>query len=267
MTIDSVDDLIASYATGQRILFNKAATAQATGQWASFWGIAGQPGTGTLTIGNTSPGAVPTDATAGAPTINAFGSGNTGYLASGSVYSSVNGQYFLADRLYHAGSFSLALGAVGITDPPSFSSRLPNGDYTGVSMWLEIATVNGATNTTVTVSYTNEKLVSGRTAALDANINAHAINRLLPFRLQAGDLGVSSIQSVTVGGVAGTGTVNVVLSRLIAAFNVYSYAAEPRADIFKLGMPIVYDTSCLWMYALTGASSPAPVADFVIVNG
>lgn len=267
MTIDSVDDLIASYATGQRILFNKATTAQGAGQWTTYWATAGQPGTGTLTIGNTSPGEVPTDATAGAPTINAFGSGNTGYLASGNVYSNVSGQYFLADRLYHAGSFSLALGANAISSPPSFAARLPNGDYTGVSMWLEIVTTNGAYSSVVAVSYTNEDGTSGRTATLDSNINAYAANRLLPFRLQAGDLGVQSIQTVTVSGVAGTGTVNVVLSRLLAAFNVYSYAAEPRADIFKLGMPIVYEDSCLWMYCLTGAASSSPVADFILING
>lgn len=267
MAIDSVDDLIASYALSQRIIYTKAATAQATAQFSSFWGIAGQPGAGTLVIGNTSPGEVPTANTAGAPKINAFGSGNTGYLASASVTSAVTGQYILADRLYHAGSFSLALGATSIASPPSFAARLPNEDYTGVSMWLEMATVNGSYSSVVSVSYTNEDGTSGRTATLDSNLSAYAVNRLVPFRLASGDQGVQSIQSVTVSGTAGTGTVNIVLCRPLASFGVYTHIAEPRADIFRLGMPVVYETSCLWMFCLSGGSSPYPLADFVIVNG
>lgn len=267
MALTSVDAMIAAYATAQRLVFMKAATAQSAGQWSSFWGVAGQPGAGVLSLGNTSPGVVPTSATSGAPTLNAFGEGNTGYIASAFLTAAVNGIYCLADRLYHVGSFSLGLGANVVEDAPSYVARLPSSDFSCTQMWLEMATTNGAYGSVITVGYTNEQGVSGRSATLDNNISGYAFNRMLPFRLQSGDLGVQQVNSVTVTGVAGTGTFNVVVSRLLSTLTVYGYAGDSRADIFKLGMPTINQDSCLWMYATAGGTGPVPISDFVIING
>lgn len=80
MAITTFDGLIAS--AKQLAIWKKTAarTTVATG-WFTMLDIAGVPGAGTLAGTSTAAGVVPTDATAGFPTVDAFGGGATGYLA------------------------------------------------------------------------------------------------------------------------------------------------------------------------------------------
>ena len=224
-----------------------------------------------MTIGNTTAGIVPDDTTAGAPLVNAFTGANTGYLAVFGALGSVAGAVRLYDRLYHAGSFSaLSLATSNITAPPSYAARVPGASYVGVEMWIEINAAVSATATTVTVSYTNQAGTAARTATLDTNLSGAPANRMLPFRLQAGDTGVQSIQSVTVGGVvATTGTFNIVILRELATAKIIAAAiSEPMQDAFKVGLPQLFATSCLClMFLATTTSTGTVFADLEVING
>jgi hypothetical protein len=121
------------FAAAKQIVMNRKTTSITTvaGQLFSMFDVAGNPGPGTLTIGNITSGIVPTDAVAGFPVINAFGGGAKGYLALASFRSSVPGGATLYDRLWHAGSVSLlALATTTFAAQPVYTSRLPGGtDY------------------------------------------------------------------------------------------------------------------------------------------
>lgn len=77
-------------------------------------------------------------------------------------------------------------------------TRYTNG--IGNQLILEVyATSTGSSATTITVSYTNENSVSGRIATLAAPASWCTVPRIYNLSLQAGDQGVISVQSVTLG--------------------------------------------------------------------
>lgn len=273
MAITTTDGLIAAIAGAQDTVISKALVSSVANTWTSIWGAAGLPGAGTLAVGNTTSGVVPTDVTAGAPLINAFTGANLGYLTGFDVNNSIAGTVRCYDRLFAVGAIALnSLATTTLSSQPSFSGRLPSSNTggLGLELWLEMVVTASATATTVTVSYTNSGGTAGRTATLDSNVSGFASSRMSPFRLQAGDVGVQSIQSITVGGtVATAGTFNVLITRTIAEHNIIAPAiSEPRQDPFKTGMPQIYADSCLALMALTATNQTGVIiADIDIANG
>ena len=222
--------------------------------------------------GNIANGLVPTQATAGFPAINTFGGGNTGYLTGLNFSNSVACRMHLYDRLFHVGSISLTtLATTTLTSQPSFSSRVPGGtDYTSTEIWLEVNTAVSATATTVSVSYTNEAGVSGRSTGATASLSGYITGRLILMPLQAGDKGVQRIDSVTVGGtVASAGTVNVIVARpLVTSMRVPVAGAGDILGLDRTGMVQVWADSALWLIiAADSTSSGAPEILAEIADG
>ena len=237
----------------------------------SLWAAAGNPGAGTLAVGNTTNGIVFTDATAGAPTINAFGLGAQGYLAAARFRSSVAGSMILYDRLFGVGAVSMtALATTTLTSQPSYTGRLPGGtDYGNLDIILEFTTTVSATATTVSVNYTNEAGTTGRTTGATASLSGFTTPRCLVMPLQAGDKGVQKIESVTVGGtVATAGAFNVIVARRLGVFDVRVANSLDAQGWDLTGAPEVFADSCLWMVAQADStSSGLPTLDLDIVNG
>ena len=75
-------------------------------QWHTLLNKAGNLGAGSLSIGNTTAGVLVDDAVAGFPLLNAFGSGNTGYLHSVAFANTVASRLEVKDRIWHAGPSS-----------------------------------------------------------------------------------------------------------------------------------------------------------------
>lgn len=272
MAITTMDGLVAAIAAGQRLVFQKASITTVAGFYCTLFNAGGIPGAGSLTVGNTANGLVPTDALGGAPLVNAFAGANTGYIATWDASLAQAGVLSLYDRLWHAGSFSTAaLTTFNLTAQPSFSSRLPGGSYVGVEMWLEINAANGATATTVQVTYYNQNGAGDgvRTATLDSNLTSFPAARMMPFRLQAGDSGVSQVLSVVVGGATGTMTFNIVLMRNLVDHTIVSAnIGRPKKNAFDTGLPIVYADSCLaLMFLATTTSSGVLFAEGLLING
>jgi hypothetical protein len=237
----------------------------------SLLDVAGNPSAGSLSIGNTTNGLVPTDATAGFPVINAFGSGAKGYLTRIAFGSNLAGRFQLWDRLFHVGSISLTtLATTTLSSQPSYVGRLPNSDYKNTYILLEINTAVSATATTVTVNYTNQDGTTGRTTGSSGSLSGFTNKRVLMLPLQAGDSGVQKIESVVVGGtVATAGTVNVIVARLLASSLRVLFAGH--GDVLGLdrtGLPEVFADSALWLTVeMDSTSSGIPDLHLEIANG
>lgn len=259
-------------AAKQRLIIAKttAATTVALTPF-SLWDVAGNPGAGSLTVGNTANGLVPTDATAGAPGINAFGGSATGYLAAARFRNTVAGGATLYDRLFHDGSVALnALATTTLSTQPAYTSRLPGGtDYSNLEILIEINAAVSATATTVAVTYTNEAGVTGRTTGASASLASFPTRRLVQMPLQAGDKGVQKIESVIVGGVvATTGTVNVIVARRLADFDIRIANGLDAQGWDLIGSPIVWTDSCLMLVVTPDStSSGLPTLSLDIING
>lgn len=268
MAITTMDGLVAALAGAQRLVFQKASITTVAAFYYSLWSAAGAPGAGSLTIGNTANGLVPTDATTGAPVINAFTGGNTGYLGTFDASTAQAGVLSLYDRLFHVGSISAASAATTtLTAQPSYSGRVPNSDWSQCELWLEINVVIPATNVTVTVSY-QDGTNAAQTATLDTNLNGAPTMRMLPFRL-ANATGIQKINSITVTTPAASGSFNVIVMRNICDHTVVSAnIGRPKKNAFDTGLPIVYTDSCLaLMFFATTTSSGVLFAEGAVING
>jgi len=251
-------------AVKQRVLWSKTGTRTLVALTPySVFDLAGDPGAGALAIGDTAAGLVPTDATAGYPTINTF-SGRDGYL--GRVYygSSVACRFDLYDRLFAAGAYAFNADTT-LAAQPSYAARVPNGDYGGLQLWVEQVTV-GTGVQHVQVNYLNQDGVAGDTGDVTL-ITTTPVGRCARITLASGDTGIRQITRVR-GNTATVGTFNVMVLRPIWTGKAFAINAGDVHGPLDTGFPQIYDTSAL--YVLLSADSTAvglPVIESQIAMG
>jgi hypothetical protein len=268
MAITNQDGLVAAMATGQSVAINKTATRSGliAAAWSSTIDLAGNPGAGVLAGTNTANGVVPNDATAGCPPINSFTGANVGYIATANMGSSIAARYRLCDMLFKAGAYAFNAN-VTLASQPSYSARIPGGDYKGTELWLECVTAFGGGNLSIAVTYTNQDGTTGRTTGTVALGTAPTLARMMQIPLASGDTGLRTIESVTATGVT-SGTFNLLVLRPLWSGRAVStnYAVVQGPD--QTDLPIVYDTSALIVQVATdGTTSGVTEMRFGIVNG
>jgi hypothetical protein len=251
MAITTLDGYIAS--AKQRVAHLKTASRTAVAaQPFSVFDLAGSPGAGVLAIGNTANGVVPTDAVAGYPVINAFGGGAVGYLSRVEYGSSVAGRLELFDRVFAAGAYAFNANTT-LTAQPSYAARIPGADYTGTELWIEQVTA-GTGVQSVDIGYTNHAGTAGRSTGVTAAPAAAIVGRCWRVRLQAGDAGIQSIQSV-VGSVATIGTFNVMVLRRLWSSRVRTANDGGIADMLSTGLPVVFADSAFYVLVLPDSTA------------
>lgn len=263
MAIASFDQAIA--AAKQYLSVAKTAVRPSiAASWFSVFDLAGNPGAGVLAGTSTAAGVVPTDATAGYPTIDAFGASALGYLWQLEYGCSVACRLKLFDMVFKAGAYAFN-AAQALTGQPSYASRMPGGSYSDTQIWIEAVTAFTG-NLTVTITYTNQSGVTGRTATL-ATGTALTVGRLMQVPLQAGDTGVQAITNVA-GTVATAGTFNVLVLRPLWSGRCRTANDGDVHDFTKTGMPQVFADSALFLaVAADGTSTGIPEIELVIANG
>lgn len=265
MSITTWDGYIGSAKQPISLVKTASRTAVAA-SWFSVFDLAGNPGAGTLAGTSTTTGVVPTDATAGCPTINAFGGGATGYLAQVDFGSSVAGRIKIFDLLWKGGAYAFNANTSGNT-PTSFSSRVPGGtDFTNTQIWYEQVTA-GTGVQSVAVTYTNQSGTAGRSTGTVAAPAAMILGRMMQLPLQAGDTGVQGVTGV-VGTVATVGTFNLLVLRPLWSGRVKIANDGDVHDFARTGSPIVYSDSALMMLVSPDSTATGiPEIELVIANG
>jgi hypothetical protein len=267
MAITNQDGLVAAMATGQSVCINKIGTRTTVSPgWFSTIDLSGNPGAGVLAGTNTANGVVPTDATAGCPPINSFTGANVGYLATANVGSSVAARYRLCDMLFKAGAYAFNAN-VTLASQPSYSARIPGGDYKGTELWMEAVTAFGGGNLFLTVTYTNQDGTTGRTTGSVNLATAPTLGRMMQIPLASGDTGLRAIESVTASSVT-SGTFNLLVLRPLWSGRVSAINAGLVHGPDQTDLPILYDTSALILQVATDASlTGVTEMRFGIVNG
>lgn len=260
----SLDNYLA--AARQRMSMAKTATRTtvATG-WFSVFDLAGDPGAGTLAGTSTTAGVVPTDATAGCPTINAFGASATGRISKVEFGSSVACKIAIFDLLFKAGAYAFNANTA-LSAQPSYSGRLPGTDYKSTEIWVE--TVTAATgNQTWNVTYTDQDGNAGATTGAVGIGAAPTLGRCWQLPFAAGDSGVQTITNVQ-GGTGSAGTANILVLRPLWSGRVRIANDGDVHDMLRTGMPQVFADSALFMLiAADSTSSGVPSMDIEIANG
>lgn len=260
MAITTQDQLVAAMAAasgaGNRPPYAKAALAGtfAVGDQMTLWPAAGYPGAGSAPA--STPGAVPTNATAGAvPFVNP-GSGNS-YLARLFINSSIPGTFVLMDRLVGVGGLSATVATLQTI--ASAALTRPDANGLNAEIWIEATTAIGTTASNITITYTDNLGNTGHTTPATAMVVSKPIGWANQIPLAAGDAGVRQITGVQLSAAMSTGAFNVVIVRRVAEFPILA-ANIPSApqDPFSTGLPQIYNSACLFGFYTIGSGTAAP---------
>jgi len=237
------------------VLHSHHAASGFPGAWAP-----GTPGLAGATMDNTLGGCLPfTNASSGGVYLTGF----TGTM-------NVAGGIWLVDLLWYGSGLVLTTTTAQTVNSATFPARDLNGSTNGegvqFGLLVTTATTNAGAVTNTTASYTDSDGNAGATATI-ASFPATAVaGTVVPFQLAAGDKGVRSIQSVTLGTSYQPSGSPVVL---IVAFRRIAYVPVPLANTGQASMfasnPGVrlYDGSCLHVWQLPTATTATTVQGVV----
>lgn len=197
--------------------------------------------TSALAVGNTANGVVHTDATAGYPDVPALT--ETGYLTIVDFGWTVAGRLILFDRLFGAGAYSFDAN-VTLASQPSFASRVPNGNYKGLELWIEAVTAFTG-NPSFQINYLDDVDAAGDTGVIGSGA-ALTVGRMFRMPLQAGHRGIKRLDRVRCT-VATAGTFNVWIMRRLWRGRVRSANDGDVHNMMRTGCRQVYGDSALFV--------------------
>ncbi len=255
MAITTVDGALAGMQ--QPRFISKAVTATlVAGRPASLWSLAGSPGAGSFDTTLNGVTLSSTSALVNGQIPHYNPASGSAYLARFAAKATQAGVVMLMDRLWHNGGFTItSTGSQSITSP-TWPSRCPTSgtDDTaattghGVMLAVEVSAATGAGTPTITIGYTNSAGTASRTATnIIATVASSAIGATYFIGLQAGDVGVRSVQSLTLSATWTSGTINLVAYRYLTEVTVGAAFVPGDADILTGGRPILYDGTVPWL--------------------
>lgn len=271
MAIVSMDGIVAGLFAPQQPVQKAAFTGQVAGGFHSSFYLAGLPGAATAP----SPGLAGAALTsyAGQIPFPATVVGQSVYLAGLDVTQAANvGGVMLHDRLWHNSGIVSATTTAQTVNSVAFPARDVNGAVNGagclIALEVSTATTNVSPITNTTLSYTNSAGTAGRTATI-ASFPANAVvGTTVYFALAAGDTGVQSIQSITLGTSYGTGVVNLVVVRPIAVIGCPVASTTNRYDAIQVGFPTLWNSTVPYLiYVLTGTAGGIVTANVTYAQG
>lgn len=268
MAITTLDGSLAGARPPQFI--SKAVTATlVAGRPASLWSLAGAPGAGSFDT--TLNGVVLSSSSAlVAGQIPHFDpvSGNS-YLARFSASATQAGKLLLLDRLWHNGGYTITATTAQNSTTPTWPSRCPTSgtDDTpstnghGVLLACEISAATGAGTPTITCSYTNSTGTASRSATnIIATSASSAIGATYFIGLQAGDVGVRSLQSVTLSATWTSGTMNMVAYRVLAELELPGGFISNAIDALTAVFPRLYNGVVPWLVFVPSTTTASNIS-------
>ena len=252
------------------MFISKAVTATlVAGRPASLWSLAGSPGAGAF------------DATLNGVVLNSTSalvagqiphydpsSGNSN-LGRFSASATQAGKLLLLDRLWHNGGYTITSTSAQNSTTPTWPSRCPTSgtDDTptttgrGVLLACEISAATGAGTPTITCSYTNEAGTAGRSATnIIATVASSAIGATYFIGLQAGDMGVRALASVTLSATWTSGTMNMVAYRILAEIELPGAFIPNAIDWLTSGAPRIYNGCVPWLVFVPNTTTASNIS-------
>lgn len=243
MAIRTLDQAIAGMQPPQE--FIKAVTGtMVAGRPHSLFYLAGTPGAGSAPTPGIG-GQVLTSLTGQIPFTNPSSGSNT-YLSRLIAQATQAGTLLLCDRLWqNSGLDVTSTGEQSFTGSSQIPARDSNGTANGDGVYaaVEVSTATGAGTPTLTLKYTDQAGTPGVTGTNSvATVASSIAGTFYPIGLAAGDTGIQKAESLTLSATWTSGTIHVVLYRIIARLNLL--AQIPNAiDALTSGFPRMYDNS------------------------
>jgi hypothetical protein len=266
MAITTLDGVLAGMQWPRHFAKNVTGTMVAGRPW-STWALAGNPGAGSFD--NTLAGVALSSTSSqvnGQINFTNPVSGNA-YLARFQAAATIAGTLLLCDRLWHNGGFTITTTGAQTVNSAAFPARDADGltDGKGVLIGIEVSAACGAAAPAPTISYTNQSGTSGRSAGLwFPTANSPAAGSFFPFGLQAGDTGVRSVQSLTLGTSWVSGTINLVAYRVLAQLELTGAFLPNAIDAITSGFPRLYDGSVPFLIFIPSTTTSSNISGQVV---
>jgi len=240
---------------GRSVGFMKTGTAaDAAGYWYCTSKDNGFPGA--WAVGTPGVNGRVTDGTAAAdngcfPIANPSVGAN--YLTEVNMASGVNHTHLLFDCLWVNSGLAITTTTAQSITTPTLPARDINGTTNGEGCMIAILCTTAvglaAVASNATVTYTNSDGTGSRTATLSAIVGSQApatpvIGTLIWFNLAAGDRGVRSIQSITLGTSWVSGSISLMITRDIAVIGTTIPNVNAQKIIGSPGIRL-YNGTCL----------------------
>jgi hypothetical protein len=157
---------------------------------------------------------------------------------------------------------------------PTLPARDFNGTTNGEGCMVGLVTTTANTNGSIinisTISYTNSDGTAGRTGRLFNLVGSQipatpVIGTTVWFELQAGDNGVRSVQSITLGTSLGGGAISLIIARPIVQISPALANVATNFDYDAPGIRI-YNGSTLLLFAKTSATTATSVNGSLVIT-
>lgn len=259
MAITTLDGVIAG-AQIPKPLIKTGITMAAVGAMRGYtpWYVAGNPGASTATsVGINGEAVTPALGSVGGriPRTNPTG-GSNAYLARLSVQANVAGQLWLIDRLWQNSGLSVTSTTAQAITPATLPARSGDGTSNGAQVMaaIEWSATGGAGTPTVTLTYTDQDGNAGATGTF-AGVTTPPVGTFEIFTLAAGDTGIRAPTSFIQSATRTSGTMHLVLFRLLAQVECSAANIGNAIDALTSGMPRIYDDSVLQLVWIPSATT------------
>lgn len=258
MAITSIDGAVAGMQSP--VPFTKVGiTTAAVGAMRGYtpFYAAGNPGAATAPSSGINGVAVTAPRTGQIPRSNPV-SGNA-YLARLAAGASTAGTLWLIDRLWENSGLSVTSTTAQAITPATLPSRDGAGGTNGANVMaaIEWSATGGAGTPTVTLTYTDQDGNTGATGTF-TGVTTPPVGTFEIFTLAAGDTGVRAPTSFIQSATRTSGTMHLVLFRVLAQVEVTAANIGNAIDALTGGLPRIYNDSCLqfvWFPSATTATN------------
>jgi hypothetical protein len=169
--------------------------------------------------------------------------------------------------LWHNGGFTITAATSQTVTSAAFPARDINGSTNGdgVLLGLEVSAACGAAAPTITIGYTNSGGTASHTATNSfATANSPAAGSFFPIGLQAGDIGVRSVQNLTLSVSWVSGTINLVAYRVLAALELLNNATPNAIDAVTSGFPRMFNGSVPFLIFIPNTTTASNVSGQIV---
>jgi hypothetical protein len=273
MTIGTVDDAIAGALPPYEFQKTALLSLEAAGVWHSTVYASGFPGimTAPVTGLNGSILDAPRDGLIYFPD----GGGNETRLMKWGARSTQIGTLMLCDRLWDNSISSVTTTTLQAITSPTWPARDRNGATSGagVLLGIEVSQITTTQNSTATVTYTNSAGTGSRTASLSTIVPSvlpasAVVGTFVPMFLQGGDVGVQSVQGITLNNSLTGGVISLVAYRPIASMGLSLANVESAVDLVNGGAAKLYDDSQLFfIYIPSVTTAPSWSGNIILSQG
>lgn len=194
-------------------------------------------------------------------------SGNT-YLGRFQGMATIAGSLLLCDRLWHNSGITItSTGEQTFTGSVDIPARDALGLAEGHQVYgaVEVSGATGAGTPTLTLKYTNQANTANKTATnIVATVATSAAGTFYPIGLAAGDTGIRKAQSLTLSATWTSGTIHVVLYRILARLELTAANTPNAIDALTSGFPRLYDNTVPFLVFIPSTTTTSNVTGHVV---